>query len=150
MTELHDEIGAYIREKGGEYGATTGRPRRCGWLDLNVVKHACILNGLTDIVITKIDVLSGLKELQVCIGYEVDGKVLDYIPSAVQDVACAKPVYQSFPGWDEDISQCERYEDLPESCKAYLSFIEHFTHTRISLISVGADRKNNIITHKLV
>ena len=150
VTELHDEIGAYIREKGGEYGATTGRPRRCGWLDLNVVKHACILNGLTDIVITKIDVLSGLKELQVCIGYEVDGKVLDYIPSAVQDVACAKPVYQSFPGWDEDISQCERYEDLPESCKAYLSFIEHFTHTRISLISVGADRKNNIITHKLV
>lgn len=150
VTELEDETGAYIREHGGEYGATTGRPRRCGWLDLNVVKHACILNGLTDIVITKIDVLSGLKELQVCVGYEVNGAVLDYIPSAVEDVQNAKPIYKSFVGWDEDITQCKSYDELPKACKEYLSFIEEFTNTRISLISVGPDRVNNIITHKLV
>lgn len=150
VSELQDEIGAYIQKQGGEYGATTGRPRRCGWLDLNVVKHACILNGLTDIVITKIDVLSGLKELKVCVGYEVDGKVLDYIPSAVEDVAAAKPVYRTFEGWDEDISKCQSYAELPQNCKEYLSFIETFTKTRISLISVGPDRTNNIITHALV
>ncbi|MCI9311965.1 MAG: adenylosuccinate synthase [Erysipelotrichaceae bacterium] len=150
VSELHDEIGTYIREQGNEYGATTGRPRRCGWLDLNVVKHACILNGLTDLVITKIDVLSGLKELQVCVGYKVNGAVLDYIPSAVSDVEAAQPIYRTFAGWDEDISQCKRYEDLPKQCQEYLSFIEEYTNTRISLISVGPDRNNNIITHALV
>lgn len=150
VTELEDEIGMYIREQGGEYGATTGRPRRCGWLDLNVVKHACILNGLTDIVITKIDVLSGLKELKVCVGYEVNGKILEYIPSALEDVAIARPVYESFAGWEEDITQCTSYEALPENCKRYLSFIEDFTKTRISLISVGPDRSNNIIIHELI
>lgn len=150
VTELEDETGAFIREHGGEYGATTGRPRRCGWLDLNVVKHACILNGLTDIVVTKIDVLSGLKELKVCIGYEVNGEVLDYIPSAVEDVASAKPVYKLFAGWEEDITKCRSYEELPQACRGYLAFIEEFTDTRISLISVGPDRINNIITHELV
>ena len=150
VTELMDETGASIREKGKEFGATTGRPRRCGWLDLNVVKHACTINGLTDLVITKIDVLSGLKELQVCVAYEVNGKRLDYIPSAVEDVECAKPIYQSFTGWDEDITKCKTYDELPENCKAYLSFIEDFTKTRISLISVGPDRVNNIITHALI
>jgi len=150
VTELEDETGAFIREHGGEYGATTGRPRRCGWLDLNVVKHACILNGLTDIVVTKIDVLSGLKELKVCIGYEVNGEVLDYIPSAVEDVASAKPVYKLFAGWEEDITKCRSYEELPQACREYLAFIEEFTDTRISLISVGPDRINNIITHELV
>ena len=150
VTELEDEIGAYIRENGKEFGATTGRPRRCGWLDLNVVKHACTLNGLTDIVITKIDVLSGLKELKICIGYEVNGEVLDYIPSAVEDVASAKPVYKLFNGWDEDITKCKSYAELPQNCREYLSFIESFTNTRISLISVGPDRVNNIITHELV
>lgn len=150
VTELMDQTGASIREKGKEFGATTGRPRRCGWLDLNVVKHACTINGLTDLVITKIDVLSGLKELQVCVAYEVNGKRLDYIPSAVEDVECAKPIYQSFTGWDEDITKCKTYDELPENCKAYLSFIEDFTKTRISLISVGPDRVNNIITHALI
>ena len=114
------------------------------------MKHACILNGLTDIVVTKIDVLSGLKELKVCIGYEVNGEVLDYIPSAVEDVASAKPVYKLFTGWDEDITECRSYEELPQACREYLAFIEEFTDTRISLISVGPDRINNIITHELV
>lgn len=150
VTELKDEIGTLLQNNGHEFGATTGRPRRCGWLDLNVVKHACILNGLTDIVITKIDVLSGLKEIKVCVGYEVNGNRLDYIPSALEDVAIAKPIYQSFEGWDEDITKVTSFEELPENCKAYLHFIEEFTKTRISLISVGPDRSNNIILHDLI
>lgn len=150
VTELDDETGELIRKQGGEFGATTGRPRRCGWLDLNVVKHACKLNGLTDLVITKIDVLSGFKELQVCVAYDVHGTIMEYIPSAVEDVAAAKPVYRTFQGWDEDITACKTYDELPENCKAYLKFIEEFTGTRISLISVGPDRVNNIITHDLI
>lgn len=150
VTELKDDTGTFLQNAGHEFGATTGRPRRCGWLDLNVVKHACILNGLTDIVITKIDVLSGLQEIKVCVGYDVKGEILDYIPSAVEDVAIAKPIYQTFAGWDEDITKVTSFEELPENCKAYLRFIEGFTKTRISLISVGPDRSNNIITHELM
>lgn len=150
VTELTDETGAFIQQAGHEFGATTGRARRCGWLDLNVVKHACILNGLTDIVITKIDVLSGLKELNVCVGYDVNGTIVEYIPSALEDVEIAKPIYKTFAGWDEDITGVTTFEDLPKNCKQYLNFIEEFTKTRISLISVGPDRINNIITHALV
>jgi adenylosuccinate synthase len=105
VTELLNETGTWIQNTGGEFGATTGRPRRCGWLDLLVVKHACMLNGLTDIVLTKIDVLTGLDEIQVCIGYDIDGQIYNYIPSDQEDVAKAKPVYKTFKGWKEDISK---------------------------------------------
>ena len=144
-----DEQGEWIRTHGGEYGATTGRPRRCGWLDLLVVKHANMMNGLTDIVITKIDVLTGLEKIKVCVGYEIDGKVYDYIPSDQEDVARAKPVYKEFDGWTEDISQMSEYDQLPENAKAYLRFIEEFTGVRISMVSVGPDRVNNIYIHDI-
>lgn len=149
VTELLDEQGNWIREHGGEFGATTGRSRRCGWLDLLVIKHADMLNGLTDIVITKIDVLSGLDVIKVCIGYEIDGKVYDYIPSDQEDVAQASPVYKEFPGWKEDISKIATYDELPQACKAYLSYIEEFMGVPISMISVGPDRINNIYVHEI-
>lgn len=149
VTELLDEQGEWIRTHGGEYGATTGRPRRCGWLDLLVVKHANMMNGLTDIVITKIDVLTGLEKIKACVGYEIDGKVYDYIPSDQEDVARAKPVYKEFDGWTEDISQMSEYDKLPENAKAYLRFIEEFTGVRISMVSVGPDRVNNIYIHDI-
>lgn len=149
VTELNNEQGVWIREKGFEYGATTGRPRRCGWLDLLVVKHAVMMNGLTDIVITKIDVLTGLEKLYVCTGYEIDGKVYNYIPSDQSMVAKAKPVYKEFDGWKEDISKMETYDQLPENCKKYLQFIEEFTGVRISMVSVGPDRVNNIYIHEI-
>lgn len=149
VTELLDEQGEWIRTHGGEYGATTGRPRRCGWLDLLVVKHANMINGLTDIVITKIDVLTGLEKIKACVGYEIDGKVYDYIPSDQEDVARAKPVYKEFDGWTEDISQMSEYDQLPENAKAYLRFIEEFTGVRISMVSVGPDRVNNIYIHDI-
>ncbi len=149
VTELLDETGEWIRQQGGEFGATTGRPRRCGWLDLLVVKHANMMNGLTDIVITKIDVLTGLDEIFACVGYEIDGKVYDYIPSDQADVAKAKPVYKVFKGWKEDISKISTYDELPQEAKDYLAYIEEFTGVRISMVSVGPDRVNNIYIHEI-
>lgn len=150
VTELNDETGERIRANGGEFGATTGRPRRCGWLDLNVVKHAALINGLTDIVLTKIDVLSGLDELYVCVAYDVDGVRYDYMPSSLEDIARAKPVYQVFDGWDEDITKAATFDELPENCQAYVRFIEDFIGVRVSMISVGPDRVNNIFLHDII
>ena len=149
VTELDDETGEWIRKNGGEFGATTGRPRRCGWLDLLVIKHANMINGLTDIVITKVDVLSGLDSIKVCVGYEIDGKEYSFIPSDQRQVAIAKPIYKEFKGWQEDISKISDYQDLPQACKDYLQFIEEFTGVRISMVSVGPDRVNNIYIHDL-
>lgn len=149
VTELFDDEGEKLREIGHEYGATTGRPRRCGWLDLNVVKHAARINGLTDLVITKIDVLSAFDEIKVCTGYEIDGQIYDTIPASVEMIAKAKAVYETFPGWQCDITGIRTFEELPENCKAYINRIEEFTNTRISLVSVGPDRENNILIHEL-
>lgn len=144
VTELLDEQGDWLRDQGHEFGATTGRPRRCGWLDLVVVRHADMLNGLTDIVLTKLDVLGGLDEIKVCTGYEIDGEVLDYVPSDQAEVAKAKPVYTVLPGWKEDISKMKTWDELPENAKKYVEFIEEFTGVPVSMVSVGPDRINNI------
>lgn len=150
LSELHDETGDLLRERGGEFGSTTGRPRRCGWLDLNVVKHAALINGLTDLVITKIDILSGLETLKICTGYEINGQVIDYIPSSLEQMSKAKPVYLDMPGWQEDISKIREYDLLPANCKAYLAKIEEVTGTPIAMISVGPDRENNIFIKNLI
>ncbi|MSA73296.1 adenylosuccinate synthase [Holdemania massiliensis] len=149
ITELLDETGEELRKAGNEYGATTGRPRRCGWLDLCVVKQAARINGLTDLVVTKIDVLSQFKTLPVCIGYELNGKVTTSIPASLEEYAKAKPVYRMMEGWEEDITGIRKFEELPENCRKYLALIEEITGTRISLVSVGPDRENNIILHDL-
>jgi adenylosuccinate synthase len=149
VTELLDETGGWIQKNGHEYGATTGRPRRCGWLDLTVVRHAAMLNGLTDIVLTKIDVLTGLDTLKICTAYEIDGKIYDYLPSDQAMVARAKPVYKEFPGWKEDISKISKKEDLPQQAKDYIAFIEENVKVPVSLISVGPDRENNIIVNEI-
>ncbi|MCI5773097.1 MAG: adenylosuccinate synthase [Erysipelotrichaceae bacterium] len=149
VSELNDEMGEHIRQVGAEFGATTGRPRRCGWLDLCVVKQAAIINGLTDLVVTKIDVLSDIDTIKVCVGYEIDGKEYTYIPASLADYAKSKPIYKEFPGWKTDISNIRQYDQLPENCRKYLEFIAEFTKTRISLVSVGPDRENNIIINNL-
>ena len=149
VTELLDEVGEELRQAGNEYGATTGRPRRCGWLDLCVVKQAARINVLTDLVVTKIDVLSQFKTLPVCVGYEIDGKVTTSIPASLEEYAKAKPVYRMMEGWEEDITGIRQFEELPENCRKYLALIEEITGTRISLVSVGPDRENNIVIHDL-
>ncbi|WP_270757533.1 adenylosuccinate synthase [Longicatena caecimuris] len=148
--ELFDEEGDTLREKGGEYGATTGRPRRCGWLDVNVVRHAAMINGLTDLVITKLDILSGFDKIKMCVAYEIDGQRYDYIPSNIEDLQKAKPIYEIFDGWNEDIANISHYDELPENAKIYLRRIEELCHTKISMISVGPERNSNIIVHEML
>ncbi len=139
-TELDDEIGEWIREKGHEYGVTTGRSRRCGWLDLVILKTAARVSGLTSFGVTKIDTLAGLEKLKVCVGYKLDGKVIDYFPASLEDLAECEPVYEEFDGWDDSINDARSYEELPENAKIYLKKIEEFTGVKISIISVGPKR----------
>lgn len=139
-TELDDEIGEWIREKGHEYGVTTGRSRRCGWLDLVILKTAARVSGLTSFGVTKIDTLAGLEKLKVCVGYKLDGKVIDYFPASLEDLAECEPVYEEFDGWDDSINDARSYDELPENAKVYLKKIEEFTGVKISIVSVGPKR----------
>ncbi len=150
VTEQINEIGNTLRETGAEYGATTGRPRRVGWLDLPVVKQAVRINGLTDIAITKLDVLTGFDTIPVCIGYEIDGRQQDTVPASLKQYAKAKPIYKEFKGWSEDISKCTKFEDLPEAAQAYVRFIEEYTGTPACLVSVNPEREGNCILRPLL
>jgi adenylosuccinate synthase len=148
-TELNDETGDWIREKGFEYGTTTGRSRRCGWLDLVILKTAARISGLTSFGITKIDTLAGLEKLKVCVGYKLEGNVIDYFPASLEDLAKCEPVYEEFDGWDESINHARTYEALPENAKIYLRRIEEFTGVKISIISVGPRRDQTMMVNKL-
>ena len=139
-TELLDETGEWIREKGHEYGVTTGRSRRCGWLDLVIVRSGVGVRGLTSLAVTKIDTLAGLDTLKVCVGYKFDGKVIDYFPASLEDLAKCEPVYEEFAGWGEEVANARSYDELPENAKKYLERIEEFTETKISIVSVGPKR----------
>ena len=150
ITELLGDEGEALRQKGFEFGATTGRPRRCGWLDLPVVKQAVRINGLTDIAMTKIDILTGYDKIPVCVGYDLDGKQIDYVPASLEVYGRCKPVWKVFDGWTEDISQIRNYEDLPENCRKYVEFVEEYTKTSVSLVSVSPEREGNIIRKPLI
>ena len=150
ITELLGDEGEALRQKGFEFGATTGRPRRCGWLDLPVVKQAVRINGLTDIAMTKIDILTGYDKIPVCVGYELDGKQIDYVPASLEVYGRCKPVWKVFDGWTEDISQIRNYEDLPENCRKYVEFVEEYTKISVSLVSVSPEREGNIIRKPLI
>lgn len=143
-TELSDETGDWIREMGHEYGVTTGRARRCGWLDLVILKTAARVSGLTSFAVTKIDTLAGLEKIKVCVGYKLNGKIIDYIPASLEDLAICEPVYEEFNGWDKSIEKAKSYEDIPENAKIYLKKIEDFTGTKVSIISVGPRRDQTI------
>lgn len=141
-TELFDATGNQLREQGNEYGATTGRPRRCGWLDLVALKYALMINGITDIALTKADVMSNFDTINICTAYRVNGEVTTQMPTA-SDVEI-EPIYTPLQGWKEDISQCKTYEELPQAFKDYIQFIEDQTKTKISIVSVGPDRDATI------
>ncbi len=143
--ELFDEIGDALQKKGVEFGATTGRKRRCGWLDTVLIRNSSRLNGLTGLVITKLDVLGGLKSLKICTGYEYKGETILDFPASIKILEACNPVYETLPGWSEDISDIRKIEDLPRNAKNYLSRIEEITETPIHIISVGPGRDETIM-----
>jgi len=144
-TELNNEIGEKIRDRGQEYGASTGRPRRCGWFDGVVVRYAAQINGLSTLVITKLDVLDDLDEILICTGYRYRGQLLEHFPTTIQVLAEVEPVYESHPGWKEDTSTIKDYRDLPEAARRYLDRLSELVETDISIISTGPDREETIV-----
>ncbi len=149
-TELDNELGEEIRKIGHEFGATTGRPRRTGWLDLVSLKHATMINGINNLVITKLDVLSGISPLKIATKYKTeDGKIIDYFTSSTTKLYNYEPIYEELPGWEEDISHARSYDELPENAKKYIEFIEEYLGINVYLVSVGPERSQNIIRKEL-
>ncbi len=144
-TELLDKIADNIREKGHEYGTTTGRPRRIGWLDLEAVKFTTEITSTTKIAITKIDILSGIPKLKICVGYTLAGKKINYSECGYNELAKVKPVYKTFAGWGEDITKIRKFKDLPVNCQKYVKFIETFLKVPVAIVSVGPERGENIV-----
>ncbi|RBM12947.1 adenylosuccinate synthase [Prauserella sp. PE36] len=149
-TELHDEAGENLRKAGGEFGVTTGRSRRTGWFDAVIGRYAVRVNGITDYFLTKLDVLSGLERVPVCVAYEVDGFRTEDMPMTQTDVHHAVPIYEELPGWWEDISHCRSFEELPPNARAYVERIEELVGARISAIGVGPGREQTIVRHEFV
>ncbi|EHR53720.1 adenylosuccinate synthase [Saccharomonospora marina XMU15] len=149
-TELLDEAGENLRKAGGEFGVTTGRSRRTGWFDAVIGRYAARVNGITDFFLTKLDVLSGLQRVPVCVAYEVDGFRTDDMPMTQTDVHHAVPIYEELPGWWEDISQCRSFEELPANARAYVERLEELVGARISAIGVGPGREQTIVRHRFV
>lgn len=143
-TEQENEVGETLQQQGHEFGATTGRRRRCGWLDCVVLAESARLNGPTDIALTKLDVLSGMKELKICTAYEYRGETITVVPQEQNGLADVTPVYETMPGWDDDITTCRVWEELPEACRNYILRIEELTGTRVSIISVGPERDQTL------
>lgn len=148
-TELFDETGALIREKGFEFGTTTGRPRRCGWFDAVILSFAVRTNGLTSIAITKLDTLAGLEKVKICTGYEVDGEILRDFPASLDVLAKCKPIYEELEGWGEEIKEARSYEELPNNAKKYLERISQLCDIDINIISIGPKRSETIILNEL-
>jgi len=144
-TELTDEIGDRFRTKGAEFGTTTGRPRRCGWLDVVVLRYAARVNGLWGLALTKLDVLSGLKAINLCTGYELDGRRVNELPSDLEDLERIQPVYEVLPGWDDDLTAVRTFDELPQTAKRYVRRVEEACGVPVVCVSVGADRGETIL-----
>jgi adenylosuccinate synthase len=149
-TELEDEWGEWLRDRGHEFGTTTGRPRRCGWFDAVIGRYSTRINGVTDYVLTKLDVLTGLEEIPVCVAYEVDGQRVEELPWSQSDFHHAKPIYETFPGWTEDITKAREFSDLPKNAQEYVEALEKMLGQRISVIGVGPGREEVIVRHDLL
>lgn len=145
MTELDDDAGAHLQDRGKEFGATTGRKRRCGWFDAVLVRHAARINGLTTLTLTKLDVLSGLDTVKICTGYELGGDRIDYVPAHEEGLSRVKPIYEEMPGWSEDVTAARSLDELPGTTRAYVERIEKLVGVPIGIISVGPERSANII-----
>jgi adenylosuccinate synthase len=144
-TELHDEMGEELRKIGAEFGATTGRPRRCGWLDGVALRYSVMINGIDKIALTKLDVLDNVKSIGICTGYEVDGKMLRSFPANVQDLAKVKPHYEFHEGWNCSLAGIKNFDDLPQAAKNYISAIEEVAGAKVGIVSLSPDRADTII-----
>lgn len=149
VTEQNNEIGNYIREKAHEYGVVTHRPRRIGWLDLVQLTYSRNVNGFKHVALMLLDILGGLKDIKVCVGYKLDGKEIDYYPADLDELKRVEPIYKSFKSWSEDISKCKTFSELPEACKTYIKFIEDFLKIKINIVSVGPSREQTIICEEI-
>ncbi|MGH3451790.1 MAG: adenylosuccinate synthetase, partial [Haloechinothrix sp.] len=149
-TELHDEMGEHLRKSGGEFGVTTGRSRRTGWFDAVIARYSARVNGITDYFLTKLDVLSGLARVPVCVGYEVDGFRTEDMPMTQTDVHHAVPIFEELPGWWEDISECRTFAELPANAQVYVERLEELSGARISAVGVGPGREQTIVRHEFV
>jgi len=143
-TELQDEWGQKIRERGGEYGATTGRPRRCGWFDAVVVNHSIRVNGIRKMVMTKLDVLNDFETIKVCVGYRANGKVFNYVPSNLEVLKRSEPVYEELKGWKAEIKGARNFRDLPPNARHYIRRIGELIHAKITMVSVGSERDETV------
>jgi adenylosuccinate synthase len=144
-TELEDSTGELLRQRGNEFGATTGRPRRCGWFDAAAMKRSIQINGVTGFCVTKLDVLDGMEEIKVCVSYRINGTLTDILPAGAEDAASCEPVYESMPGWQDSTVGIKRYDDLPAKARAYLERIEAICGVPVDMISTGADREETIV-----
>ena len=149
-TELFDESGEYLRANGFEFGTTTGRPRRCGWYDAPIARYTSRINGVTDFVLTKLDVLTGLTEIPVCVAYSVDGVRVEEVPVSQSDFHHAVPIYENLPGWTEDITGVRTFEELPQAAQNYVLAVEAMSGSRVSAIGVGPDREAIVVRHDLI
>ncbi|MFX0574059.1 adenylosuccinate synthase [Nocardia nepalensis] len=149
-TELFDNFGEFLAKQGGEVGVTTGRARRCGWFDAVIARYATRVNGITDYFLTKLDVLSSLERVPICVAYEIDGKRVEQMPTTQTEFHHAKPIYEEMPGWWEDISQVQTFEELPANAQAYVLRLEELSGARISCIGVGPGRDQTIVRHDVL
>lgn len=138
-------MGEALRQKGHEFGTTTGRPRRCGWFDAVVVRYSVRVNGITDLALTKLDVLDGIEEIKLCVAYQCGDKILKEFPAALSEMEQCRPIYETMPGWMCDISSCRKFEDLPKEAQDYIARIEELTDAKISIVAVGPERTQTII-----
>jgi adenylosuccinate synthase len=148
-TELNDETGERLRKQGNEFGSTTGRPRRCGWLDLPALKYAIMINGVSDLIMMKPDVLSGFDEIKVCTHYEIQKRKIDFMPYDIVNESVV-PVYKTLPGWKTDLTGIHSEKDLPKSLNDYITYLEKELNVPISIVSVGPDRKQTVFRNKAV
>jgi len=149
VTELKDEMGEAIRKKGNEYGATTGRPRRCGWFDAVILKYSARINGLTHLAVSRMDTLGGFDEVKICVGYKKDGKVTDVFPVKWEDLDNYEPVYETLNGWSDDITHIRKFEDLPQNAQKYIKRIEELIKVPVVMLGVGAAREQAIVREEL-
>ena len=149
-TEFENETGRWIRDVGYEYGTTTGRPRRIGWIDTVILRHTRRISGLTGLSVMLLDVLTGLEVIKICVAYRLDDEIIDYIPANIKDFERCEPIYIELPGWEEDITKAASFNDLPENARAYLNKIEELSETDVVIFSVGPDRKQTVVLKEIM